>query len=115
MIKSLAEGVETMQLRDHPLMHYRGIPNWPPRWHGRGDGTSPHVHGEIGILTEVTVYAPPGGPPQLFLFMENHGSRYIAAVLFSDRAFCRQIGGLLKNYYGQMLEEIGGLDVSGLL
>jgi hypothetical protein len=47
--------------------------------------------------------------------MEHHGYRYIAAVLFSDRAFCGQIGELLKNYHGHLLEEIGGLDVSHLL
>jgi len=107
-----------MRLRDHPLMHYRGIPNWPPQWHARGDGNAPHVDGETGVLTEVTVFNPPPGSnqsPQLFLFMEEHGARYIAAVLFTDGSFCRHVGGVLKGYYGHRIEEIGSLDVSNTL
>ncbi|HEY1270247.1 MAG TPA: hypothetical protein VGH16_23520 [Candidatus Binatia bacterium] len=107
-----------MRLRDHPLMNYRGIGNWPPRWHARGDGVAPSVAGEAGVLTEVTMSyrsAQNVSPPQLFLFMEHHGHRYIAAVLFSDETFCRQVGMLLQNHCGRALEEIGGLDVSDLL
>jgi hypothetical protein len=107
-----------MKLRDHPLMNYRGLSNWPPRWLPRGEGIGPRVYGEVGVLTEVTVYhLQPNSheSPQLFLLMEHHSHRYIAAVLFSDRAFCAQIGELLKKYHGHSLEEIGGIDVSHLL
>jgi hypothetical protein len=45
-----------MKLRDHPLMNYRGLSNWPPCWLPRGDGIGPRVHGEVGVLTELTVY-----------------------------------------------------------
>ena len=104
-----------MRLREHPLMNYRGFPNWPPLWRARGDGSSPRVHGEIGVLTEVVLYNPSGQSPQFFLFMEHRGHRYIAAVFFSDATFCRQIARLLKEHYGRTIEEIGSLDVSGLL
>ena len=107
-----------MHLRDHPLMNYRGFSNWPPRWHARGDGMAPLVSGEVGVLTEVTIYhrEPPNrSSPQLFLFMEHHGYSYIAAVFFSDETFCRQIGDLLQKNYGRTLAEIGALDVGELL
>src|SRR5689334_8540756 len=99
-----------MLLRDHPLMSYRGIATWPPRWHARGDGTAPPVAGEVGVLTEVTIYHPGSQyqrSPQLFLFMEHHGHEYLAAVLLSDTAFCLQIGRMLQKHYGRRLEEIG--------
>ena len=107
-----------MLLRDHPLMSYRGISNWPPRWHARGDGTAPHVAGEIGVLSDVIIYNPAPqyqSSPQLFLFMEHHGHHYLAAVFFSDLVFCRQVGELLKKNYGRTLAEIGSLDLSALL
>jgi hypothetical protein len=47
--------------------------------------------------------------------MEYDGRQYVSAVLFSDGTFCRQICELLKQYYGRTLEEIGGLDVSGIV
>lgn len=107
-----------MKLRDHPLMSYHGFPNWPPRWLPRGDGSTPRVYGEVGVLTEVIAFNPAPQrqqAPELFLFMEYQGRRYIAAVAFNDEAFCRQIGALLKGYYGHTLEEIGGLEVSHFL
>jgi len=106
-----------MFLRDHPLMSYRDIPTWPPRWHARGDGIDPPIAGEVGVLTEVTIYQPSPqnrASPQLFLFMEHHGHRYIAAVLFSDAAFCAQVGRLLQKHYGRTLTDIGNLDLSDL-
>lgn len=107
-----------MLLRDHPLINYRGVRTWPPRWHARGDGLAPPVVGEAGVLTEVAMSHPSAhnvSPPQLFLFMENHGHRYLAAVLVSDETFCRQLCMLLKNHYGRTLAEIGSLDLGGLL
>lgn len=107
-----------MRLRDHPLMNYRGIPNWPPRWLPRKDIGGEQLHGELGVLREVVVSS--GSPynqqlSQLFLFMDHGGKPYVAAVLFNEAMFCRQVGEVMKKYYGRTLEEIGGLDVMGLL
>jgi len=107
-----------MLLRDHPLMNYRGLPNWPPRWLPRKDGGGEHMSGEIGTLVEVVVSC--GNPynrklSQLFLFTEHRGKGYVGAVLFDDEVFCRQVGELMKTYYGHTIEEIGGLNVTGLL
>ena len=107
-----------MVLRDHPLMNYRGIPNWPPRWLPRKDAGGEKVSGEVGVLVEAVVSCSSvhnGNVSQLFLFMEHHRKQYVAAVLFSDATFCRQVGELMKKHYGRPLEEIGGLDLSELL
>ena len=42
-----------MQFRNHPLMRYGSIRNWPPVWislHEAGEGLP---LGEVGVLTEV--------------------------------------------------------------
>jgi hypothetical protein len=41
-----------MLLRDHPLMLYRGVPNWPPVW-SCTDGRNQHPRGEVGTLKPV--------------------------------------------------------------
>src|SRR5262245_42213041 len=40
-----------MLLRNHPLMCYQGIPNWPPVWSWTRDGENPK--GEVSILKTV--------------------------------------------------------------
>ena len=107
-----------MLLRDHPLMNYRGLPNWPPHWLPRKDFGGQQLWGEVGVLREVVVSS--GSPynrqlSQVFLFMEHNGKSYVAAVLFNDAMFCRDVGELMKRHYGRTLEEIGGLDITGLL
>src|SRR5690349_8521838 len=99
-------------------MNYRGLANWPPRWLPRKDVGGQQLQGEVGVLQEVVVSC--GNPynrqlSQLFLFMEHQQKAYVSAVLFSDAAFCRDVGELMKRHYGRALEEIGGLDVTGLL
>src|SRR5262249_30703116 len=42
-----------MLLRDHPLMSYRGIRNWPPAWTWIDGREDKHPKGEIGILRTV--------------------------------------------------------------
>ncbi|HKA34006.1 MAG TPA: hypothetical protein VKH64_12375 [Candidatus Binatia bacterium] len=107
-----------MQLRDHPLMNYRGIPNWPPHWHRRKDAGGEQACGEIGVLKDSVLSC--GNLhnrylSQIYLFMEHDRKAYIASVLFGDPTFCRQVGELMEQCYGRTLEEIGGLDVKGLM
>jgi hypothetical protein len=105
-----------MQLRDHPLLHYLGMRNWPPRWHSRQDGGET-FSGELGVLTNVVACRRVPGLmqlPQLHLYMTEDGTPYIATVLFSDATFCAGLGDLLKSHYGRTLEGIGALDVSRL-
>lgn len=106
-----------MVLRDHPLMNYRGIPNWPPRWLPRKDHGGAQIVGEYGVLQEVVAVGqtPSRQPAQLYLFMKYNGKEYVSAVLFTDGTFCYQLCELMKQYYGRTIDEIAGLDVSGLL
>ncbi len=107
-----------MFLRDHPLMNYRGVPNWPPQWLPRKDAGGEKISGEVGVLMEAVVSCSSpfnGGISQIFLFMEHRGKEYVGAVLFNDATFCRHVGELMKKYYGRALKEIGGLDVSSSL
>jgi len=107
-----------MQLRDHPLMHYRDIHNWPPHWCPRKITGGEKISGEIGVLKDVVVSC--GNLhnrhlSQVYLFIEHEDKAYIAAVLFNDATFCRQVGELMKQYYGRTLEGIGDIDVRGLM
>ena len=42
-----------MQLRDHPLMTYRGNRSWPPAWLWTAGYETTHPQGEVGILKAV--------------------------------------------------------------
>jgi len=100
-----------MELRDHPLMSYRGLRNWPPAWTWIGGKENTHPKGEVGILKELLV--PAVDPPnRCFLIMEHKEAAYIGCLLFEDRSFCRQISNLLKNYYGYPIQYIGSLDLA---
>ena len=59
-----------MLLRDHPLMSYRDVRNWPPAWiwtHGRERVS---LRGEIGTLIDVRRSAI--STNSLFLHMQHH-------------------------------------------
>jgi hypothetical protein len=98
-----------MLLRDHPLMRYRGIPNWPPTWiwiDGREDKCP---KGEIGILK--TVLLPKMHPNRCFMLIFYDESSYMGCLLFDDPVFCTQIAKLLQDCRNRSITEIGSLDV----
>ena len=99
-----------MELRKHPLMSYRGRPNWPPRWVWLGGKQNERPRGEVGVLKEVSRY-PHLSADGLTLVMEYNGSAYMGLLLFDDFAFSRKIHDLLKNLRGRPISEIGSLDV----
>ena len=103
-----------MQLRDHPLMTYHGIRNWPPAWTWRGGEDNKRPRGEIGTLRDVFI-SQIEPRTRLFLIMEHEGNEYIGCVMFNDGTFCGQIYELLKNYHGRRIADLGSLDVSQLL
>jgi PPK2 family polyphosphate:nucleotide phosphotransferase len=82
-----------MLFRDHPLMSYRGVPNWPPVWTWTGGLENGHPRGEIGILKEVLLSKVK--PATQFLYIDHEGSSYIGCLLFDDHAFCRHIAELM--------------------
>jgi hypothetical protein len=102
-----------MQLREHPLMNYRGLNNWPPAWTWRGGGDNGHPKGEVGILRDVLLSnVQPNS--RVFLIMQHEDQEYIGCLLFSDEAVCAQMYDVLKGQCGRTFEEIGSLDLSHL-
>jgi hypothetical protein len=103
-----------VELRSHPLMSYRGAANWPPVWNWRGGEYRKEARGEVGTLTEVI---PSGVKPadSFFLIIEYEDCQYMGCLIFTDRAFCRQMFTLLHAYRGCTIQHIGGLDLSHLL
>jgi hypothetical protein len=103
-----------MLLRDHPLMRYHGIPNWPPSWLFIDGVENKHLRGEIGTLTTVEVSnVQPSN--RCFLCIDYSGSSYMGCLLFDDVAFCDQIVRLLRGYSNRPIAEIGSLDLSHTL
>jgi hypothetical protein len=106
-----------MQLRDHPLMSYRGNPNWPPTWVktvGSQYAALRSLRGEIGVLSEALlsrVYPY----TRCYLIMDFEGESYMGTLIFEDAAFCRQLCGLLQNHIAKPIKEIGDLDLSHTL
>ena len=103
-----------MLLRDHPLMRYHGVSNWPPAWLWIDGVENKRPRGEIGTLTAVDVSkVPPTN--RCFLTIDYEGSSYMGCLLFDDTAFCGEITKLLQGCLNRPVAEIGSLEVSHLL
>ena len=103
-----------MLLRDHPLMSYRGIPNWPPTWMPIDGPENKRPRGEIGILKKV-VLSNIQFANRCFLYIDHEGASYIGCLLFDNKAFCRQIAELVQDCLNRPILEIGSLDVTHTL
>jgi hypothetical protein len=103
-----------MQLRDHPLMKYHGVGNWPPVWTWRGGEENKNIRGEVGIVRDVflSVVEP---RTRLFLIVEHEANEYIGCLIFDDSVFCGQIHTLLLGCRNQTVAQVGDLEVSQLL
>ena len=99
-----------MLLRDHPLMTYRGLSNWPPAWLCT-DGHDQHPKGGVGTLKAI-LRSDMQPPNRCFLQISHEGSEYLGCLLFDDQPFCIQVMELLKGHCNRAIAEIGGLDVS---
>jgi hypothetical protein len=100
-----------MELRSHPGMTYRGIPNWPPSWtQSRRDMPPKIARGEVGRLKYV--FANENISTKCFLVIEHDGESYVGALIFNDQALCKQITRILRAHVGRSIQEIGGLDLS---
>jgi hypothetical protein len=106
--------MRAMQLRDCPLMSYRGVCNWPPTWNKTSGGSlaGPYetLVGEIGTLKQVILSKFDN---TCHLLIEFSGMTYVGTLVFDDAMFCRQLCELLQNHYlGKSIKEIGDADVS---
>jgi hypothetical protein len=76
-------------LRDHPIMSYRGVPNWPPVWtQTRSDGVK-KLRGELGVL--IYVHAACDDPHKCYLVTEYENENYLGTLPFDDTAFCSEL------------------------
>ena len=98
-----------MKLRDHPLMAYRKMRNWPPIWIEKyADNKT--LTGEIGVLTHIGTSSMRS--KRCFLHITYNDKPYVGSLFFDDLAFCAFVRELLKKNIHESIEEIGDLDVS---
>jgi hypothetical protein len=109
MAGSPNKGRFPMLLREHPLMSYHRVTNWPPVWAWMEGVENKRPRGEIGILKKVslTQIRP---AKQCYLYIEHEGSLYIGCLLFDDEIFCSQIVELLRDYLNRPVADIGSID-----
>ena len=102
-----------MELRNHPLVSYRGIPSWPPVWTWIGGDGDRRPKGEVGVLKQVK-FVDGQFVNRCFLWMEYQGSMYLGCLLVSDAPFCQEVSKLLEKNCGQSVEYLGGLNLNHL-
>jgi hypothetical protein len=100
-----------MWLRNHPLMSFHGVTNWPPVWAWMEGVENKRPRGEIGILKKVSLTRLKPAK-QCYLYIEHEGSLYIGCLLFDDEIFCSQILKLLQAHCNCPIADIGRLDLS---
>jgi hypothetical protein len=102
-----------MELRNHPGMSYRGLPNWPPVWTRAKTGLVKTTKGEVGVLKYV--YSNDRLSNKCFLVVDYEKELYVGTLIFGDMALCRQMSSILKSHLGKPIKEIGDLDLSSTL
>jgi hypothetical protein len=95
-----------MKLRDHPLMIYRGVQNWPPVWCRTGKHP---LKGEIGVLASADT-ARQGN--RCYVSMDFEDERYTGTLLFDDVVFGWFVTKSFKDRIGASIKDIGDLDLS---
>ncbi len=95
-----------MKLRDHPLMIYRGVQNWPPVWCHTGKQS---LKGEIGVLASADT-ARQGN--RCYVSMDFEDERYTGTLLFDDVVFGWFVTKSFKDRIGASIKDIGDLDFS---
>jgi len=101
-----------MQLRNHPLMRYRGRRNWPPVWVWTGTGLDERASGEVGSLHDIQIFKVDS---RVVLLMAYRDVPYAGCLRFDDAASYQRIGAILRRHIGGSVKEIGELDLSALL
>ena len=102
-----------MKLRDHPLMSYNGVPNWPPAWIWIDGPEDKQPEGELGILRTVLLSKHWANRCFLLIFYEE--SSYMGCLLFDNEVFCCQVTKLLQANSSRRIADIGDLDLSHTL
>jgi hypothetical protein len=101
-----------MQLRQHPLMRFRDLHNWPPLWVrlGRANAKAAKtLTGEIGVLKEVRYYED--RPGRVYLTVDHNGTAYVGSLLLDDQRFCKHAFEHLRRCYGMALDAVGSSEL----
>ena len=98
-----------MQLRNHPLMTYKGARMWPPVWIGTGATRGQVARGEVGHLKEVRCYLQK--PGSIFLIIEYGGWEYTGCLLFNDARCCEPVAYMFEKCCGLSIKEVSDLDL----
>jgi len=98
-----------MELRNHPLMSFQGVRNWPPQWR-LTLGTPVNLPtGEVGTLE----YVQPSlvDPGTCFITISHDRCNYVGEINFDHHEFCARVCELLIAKFGRSLVEIASLDI----
>jgi hypothetical protein len=97
-----------MKLKDHPLMKYHNVPNWPPSYLTRDH--SQELLKEFGILRAVTLDARESN--RCFLMVEMDGLGYVSWLKFDNLAFRARFLDAVNVHLNKPMKDIGELEVS---
>lgn len=100
-----------MQLRNHPMMVYRGRPNWPPPWTWiAGPDKVVFAVGEVGVLNNAQLSRTLNDTVFLTITLSD-GNRYTGHLNFDDADVAMRICLILHENVGRTIEYIGGLEI----
>jgi hypothetical protein len=99
-----------MELRNHPLMSFRGRRNWPPEWIQTPTQNSDTAIGEVGVLQEV--YRSVLDPSRCYLTIIHNQMIYFGVLRFDGTEFCEQVSELLLRKLNNPIAEIASSDIS---
>jgi hypothetical protein len=99
-----------IKLKDHPLMSHRGARSWPPVWLQISGSRDKKVHGEVGILTNVTLSRIEPART-CYLLIDFESQSYMGCLMIDDTALCRQVHDFLQQHIGRSIREIGDFDL----
>jgi hypothetical protein len=87
-----------VELRSHPLMVYRGMPNWPRVWIQKNEKSTKTLSGELGTLNRTVMHDLISR--RFFLLIEYEKEYYLGCLMFDDATFV-----------GRSIHDIGGIDL----
>jgi hypothetical protein len=86
-----------MELRNHPLMSFQGVRNWPPEIDIRNSRYPSHGRDWNAPLSTTLCC----GPGTCFITMFHDGCYYVGELSFDDHEFCARVCELLKANFGR--------------
>ena len=101
-----------MQLRNHPMMSYKGRPSWPPQWTWMAGGDKTELAaGEVGTLEQAQPSRVLGDT--LFLTISTpRDNRFTGQLKFDDEHFASRILSVLHSRIGHPIKDIAEIEIA---